>query len=756
MKRLRRLPRSRRSSGKGNPFMPLAVAGIFFLFAPSHDAMAAAIGSTTREVPAARASAASADWERVAGRVRIRRDTYGIPHILGEDRRAAYFGFGYAQAEDHMEHIARALLRARGEAARYFGRDEIENDFSMRRLDNLAEAGKDLQRVTPEFRDIIQAYAAGLNRYVRKHASELPGWVTQAGTFTAADVMALIRSRSVYEMLSPRIRDRLSEKYGDGAEEKPGARGAVEGPGSNAFALAGSRTSGGSPILLASPHLMWSSLYWEAQITVPGEMDFFGNTLAGYPVLWAGFNSSLGWANTVNHADLDDIYALDVAPEHPDSYVLDGQRRRMMTKRVEVIYDNGNGKLEKATRTYRYTDLGPVIYRTADRIFAVKSARLDAPVSFEGFYRLSRTHNLEEFKDVFRHYPVFSCNFIYADKDGNILYLWQAMLPKRDNNGTDYSLDVPLHSQQEAWSDLHAFGDMPKLENPAHGVVINSNNPPWWASPRDWIDPKDYPSYYESGGLALRPQLAMMLLDEKEKYSVQDVLDVTFNTRMLLAERVLPDLLAVLRTERHASEEAEAAWKTLAGWDRHVSRDSHGAVLFKRFWDTYARELAQPFALPWDPAKPTITPRGLADKARAVRHVEQAVRWTREHYGKADVAWGEVHRLRSHHLDLPGDGADGSYGTFHVLRYADARDGKKVAGRDGASGPLVGFGSNWIMLVEFGPTVRAWSVLASGESGNFASRHSEDQLELFQAHELRPIWFSSDDIRHHAESVYHP
>lgn len=735
--------------------MLLFTAVLFSLTGMENMAYGSSPKSHTVTMPDEQRGTENMNWDDVASRVEIRRDEYGIPHILGKDKLAAYFGLGYAQAEDHMQNMAHSFLRARGEASRYFGRMEIDNDFAMQRMNNLEEARKDLRRVSPEFRDVVRAYAAGLDHYIAKHGSQLPDWVAEAGSFTAADVMALIRSRSVFEILSPRVQDMLSRKYGSPGDASNEHR-PRQGGGSNAFALAGSRTESGNSILLASPHLMWSSLYWEAQITVPGEIDFFGNTLAGYPVLWAGFNNSLGWANTVNHADLDDIYALEIDPDHPDKFILDDQSKDLHRKSISVKFIDENGVTKEERRTYWYTEYGPVVYRTNSHVFVVKSARLDAPASFEGFYRLSQTSDLDEFRNVFKNYPVFSCNFIYSDKKGNILYLWQAMLPKRDDDGTDYSLDVHIDSSEQIWKELHSFDDMPELLNPEHGVVTNSNNPPWWASTHDWINKEDYPSYYERGKLALRPQLAMDLLDTLEKYSVQDVIDLTFNTRMLLAERTVPDLLSVLIDDPDQDDDTKSAFRILKSWDRHVSSGSRGAVLFKRFWDTYSKSLPQPFAIPWSEHKPTTTPRGLADKELALSHVKEALHWVRSRYGSEDVAWGDVHRLRSSNYDLPGDGADGSYGTFHVLSYADAHDGKKVIGLDKNGPPLVGFGSNWIMLVEFGQTVRAWSVLASGESGHMDSPHSDDQLKLFQAHQLRPVWFTEQEIKAHTVSSYKP
>ena len=107
-----------------------------------------------------------------------------------------------------------------------------------------------------------------MNRYVRATASELPEWMPE---ITAADVLASTRASAADRLGGAALVRRLREKY----QGQPRAE-TVEPPmdgrraGSNAFALAGSRTTTGKPILLGNPHLQWSSLYWEAHVRVPG------------------------------------------------------------------------------------------------------------------------------------------------------------------------------------------------------------------------------------------------------------------------------------------------------------------------------------------------------------------------------------------------------------------------------------------------------------------------------------------------------
>ena len=706
--------------------------------------------------------------EALARKVTIRRDIYGIPHILAETEEAAAFAFGYAQAEDHLVEIARAFVSARGEEAKHFG-SGIESDFTLRLYDITASAKEDLRDVSSPYRKMVNAYAEGLNRYVSLHRSELPPWVP---TFSGVDVMAYRRAGAVRSTFSQGTVRALQRKYPPQAPSPAGIEpdrfslAATSGPddelppelpGSNALALAGSRTVSGHPILLGNPHLNWSSLYWEAHVTVPGKINFFGSTLVGIPVLRAGFNDHLGWFTTNNSPDVSDVFALPLDPRKPDHYLYNSKSRPLIKRVISVEIKDPNGTLRTETRTFWDSHLGKVIYRDAHRAFAVNSTQLDAIRYHEGFYMLSKTRSLKQFLSVMDRNMVPTSNFTYADAAGNIMYMWNARTPVRPDDGTDYSLDLPADTGRYVWKKMLKPSLFPRLLNPSGGYTQNCNNPPWYASLRNPIAPGRFPRYLEEEReLALRPQIALQMLEAKDRFSLEDVISLKFNTRMLLADRVKPALIEAIEKSEQPSEDLRSGLETLQSWDNRVAADSRGAVLFKRFWDTYSRATPQPFSVAWDPWNPASTPLGLSDPNLAVRHLAEAVQWTGKTYGAADVAWGDVHRFRFGSIDLPADGASGSYGLFRVMGFSEMPDGRQVAGQVRPDEAPVGFGDAWVILVEFSSPVRAMSVLAYGQTTRSASKHSTDQIRLFASHQLRPIWFSEADIRANLEKEYHP
>ena len=364
---------------------------------------------------------------------------------------------------------------------------------------------------------------------------------------------------------------------------------------------------------------------------------------------------------------------------------------------------------------------GAVVYRTAERAFAVKSTRLDAFQYYEGFYVLSKARSLDQWLAGAAAEPRADVEFHLRGRRRQ-----HPLRLERSRSGPEGGRRLSsrrrgVDARPTSGRRLHDVDDYPRLLNPPGGYVQNANNPPRFVSARDPIDMTRYPSYFERGPLALRPQLALDMLESKQTFTVDDVIALKHSTRMLLAERVKPDLIEAVRAANaggNGSADVRShltdGLAALEAWDNTVSAGSRGAVLFQRFWDLYSRAV-RPAVRDAVGRVSVRRPRRAASAtaAAAVTHLAAAVRAVREQFGSERVAWGDVHRFRAGSLDLPGDGITGTYGAYRVMtfdpraRVGPTRVAGHVPGRPSRSGSATPGSCWWISRSPATALVRA-------------------------------------------------
>ncbi len=681
-------------------------------------------------------------------RVEIRRTAYGVPHIEAQDMGAFGYAMAWVQLEDYGARVSHGLLRARGHLGRYFGRDSVERDFAARLThQRAAESWRQLQ---PETRAVYNGFAQAVNDYARLHPEQLPAYTPR--DFTGVDVAALWMEPAMpggVQSFTDRARQRRERAAQDSMQR--------EGDGSNAWAFAPSRTRSGHAMLLRNPHLDWTAGYYEAHVTVPGVMDFYGDFRVGNPALLVGgFNRHLGFATTNNNTDNEVIYALDVDSLRVDHYLLDGASHPL--QRIDVIaeYRNGPG-LSTEVRTMWRTHVGPVIERADGKVYV---ARWPAEGEFrkgEQFLRMMRANSLEEWKDAMRLRAHTTSNLTYADTKGNIFYVWNATVPQLPHASGADTMAIPVRTSAEMWRDVVPFDSLPQLLNPPGGYIQQSNDPFHYTNLNAIIDSSRFGSNFSRPALGFRTQLGIRLATQQPKMSLEDVVRLKHSYRMLAGERFADDLIAAVRANP-STPAVSAALEVIERWDRTTAHESRGGVLFEAWYTRHlqggesmsgvpmAERMRRIFATPWSSASPTTTPDGLADPARAATDFAWAVDEVVRRYGRADVAWGEVHRVRRGSVEEPVGGCTSALGCFRVVQYSDAPDGKRVArGGDG-----------WVLAVEFAPVPRAYSVLSYGQSNNPDSPYFADQAAMFARGEMKKVPYSKADVEKATVRRYRP
>jgi acyl-homoserine-lactone acylase len=717
-------------------------------------------------LPSLLASCVPSKAERLADSVEIRRTAYGVPHILAESLEGVAFGLAWVMMEDYREEVPHRLLEANGRLSLALGPEELEGDFSGRLAHDFAVETFPL--LPKDVQEVLAGFAAGVNHFIQVRGEELPAWVTP--TFTAQDIAA--RDIQVWDAGAVRRFTSRREEVGDGpAAEEPGRRegtsgaegstgprdwtppgGAREGlegdpeEGSNAWAFAPSRTTSGHAILLRNPHLAFTAGYYEAHLTVPRVLDFYGDFRLGGPfTVIGGFNDRLGFATTNNAPDLEEVYALLKDPLNPDAYLFDNVSEPLETRSVTVEFLQGD-TVGLETRDFRFSPLGPVLFETQDTVYVLKSAALGQYRLGEQWLRMMQAGNLEEWKDAMRIRAKYNSNFTYADADGNIFYVWNATTPLLPHEPSGDSA-VFAAGARDVWTELYPWDDLPQLLNPGGGYVQNANDPPYYTNLHEPLRRENYPANFPEPRLRFRTQNSLELVHNDSVLSLEGVVALKHSTKMVLADRVKDDLVAVVRA-RGASGDVAEAIELVSRWDNRVARESRGGALFElwayRYFSTTEED--QRYRVPWSEDDPVSTPAGIGDRSRAVEAFRWAVEEANTRFGAWDVTWGEVHRIRAGELDLAVGGCSGTLGCFRVLGYREDEDGKYRAVT----------GDAWVLAVEFGTIPTAYSVLLYGNSNQEDSPYFYDQAEMFANESMKVVAYTEEEIQGNLVIRYRP
>ncbi len=745
--------------------------------------MAAAFGLLTTGVlwpaPSAGASAASGDGDGV----QIRRTQYGVPHIVARDFKSLGYGYGYAFAQDNLCDLADTVLTLRGERSRYFGgqgepRDggdgpgedipyNLASDTYYKAQRKTGTVRKLLAQPAPlgpghELRDMVRGYAEGYNRYLRDTGvDKLPDarckgkpWVRPV---TAEDLWHLVYDLNAASGAAPYAAaiGAAEPSSAPAAAPKSASR---SGPASNGWALGREalRAGAGNAMVLANPHLPWlgNSRFYQVQLTIPGTLDVTGGSLQGTPMVEIGHNSTLAWTHTASDAQHSSLYRLELTPDDPTSYVVDGRSERMTRTSVDVVVRGEDGGTKTVRRTVYGTRFGAVVnFGWTDRsAYALRDANESNLRSMNTWLAMATSRNLGELRAAQDSTQGIPWTYtLAADTSGEtyftdssaVPHLTAAQLKSCTLPGGEEAPDALDGSRTDcAWGrDPDAV--VPGIYGPARqpelsrgDFVANSNNGPQYTNPAEQIT--GIPPVYDVGPrLDLRARLGLRMIDERGKgtdglgapgFTPRNLTQSMSGDRVLSAETGLDDVLALCRNQPElvASDgkkvDVRAACAALARWDRRAHADSRGGALWISFYGRLLEE--RPAAwhkVPYDPEAPLTTPRGIKGESP---QVQRALADTVQEFAAESVQVSAPTGALQKWAGVPLPGCDGSEGCFNVLE----------AGPDSGTGepPRGAFGSSFLMavtLTDDGP--RASTLLTYGQSSNPSSPHYTDQTRLF-------------------------
>ena len=668
------------------------------------------------------------DPGQIAKTITIYRDTYGVPHVFGPTDASCVFGYLYAQAEDNFWQIEDSYIRALGRASEVYGAKTLDDDQLVRALEIPKLSQAEYEHAAPRIKELLQAGADGLNYFLQQNRQVKPRLITH---FEPWHMYAFSRYALYYLFIFRQTGLRPDE-----------INNAAQSQGSNMWAILPAKSATGHTMLFINPHqpFFGAGQWYEGQVHSDEGWNMSGASFfgSGFPTI--GHNDVLGWSHTVNRPDIADIYeeAFD-NPGDPRAYKYDGAYRHATewTETIQVKTDQG---LVDRKFTFRKTHHGPIVAKRNGKQLAVKLAKFEEGGQVDEWYAMSRARNLDEFKKAMSAVAVPMFNAVYADRDGNIFYVYNGAVPRRSAK-FDWSQPVDGSTSETEWHGYHSFNELPQMTNPKSGFVQNCNSTPFTTTVFGNPDPSEYPKYMVGEADTDRARISRRILWNKDKFTFDEWAKAGFDTYVIDAETEIPKLLQAWEQNRPAKLAEPVA--ELQNWD-HVSRTNSVPMTLYMLWHEKQYGTAViPAAKPKEDALESFT--------KVIENLEKT-------FGTWRVAWGDLNRLerrqsggeepfRDDETSLPVAGAPGDVGIVFNF-YARPEKGQKR--RYGVAG------HSFISVVEFGPQVQARSIMVFGENSDPASPHYFDQSKLYARQEFKPAWFSLADIKAHSERSYHP
>ena len=742
--------------------------------------------------------------------VEVKYDTYGIPHIYAANEEDAYMALGYVHAQERLFQMEMIRRVATGTLSEILGVDFLHVDKLFRTLgvkEKSKEFVKQFNSSNSEYKSAAKAYYKGVNNFIKNGSTPIEFTIigipkrefTIEDAYNAGGYMAFGFAEGF--IADPAI-SQLVEEHGeayledllftspeqttyiynnpqiDSSKLTSLAQIIKQIPiplivGSNSWVIGSDRTKSGKPVFENDTHIGYSqpSVWFEAHLEYPG-MSHFGHYLAGVPFSVLGHNKFAAIGMTMFENDDVDFYREKENPDNSNQ-VWHNNAWERLSKRVEVIEVKD---AEPETITVRTSSHGPVV----NDIF-FKDSKNNSPFSvwwsflhynndlMGALYKLNHIASIDDAREGSSLIGSPGLNIMYADTLGNIAWWASATLPIRPHH-----VNTKLVLEGSGIDDILGFYDFsknPQAENPTYGYVYSANNQP------DSVDGVLYRGYYYPRDRAGR--IVELIKANPSgwtaEYSKKMTADVTSPVQVEMAQTIVAlikeskigissEVLNLLSNwdGNHQIDDVEPSIHyTLQAWIQYyMMADELGTNNLKALSGTSTLKtsflhLVQNKESVWWNDVTTVEKESRLDIIS--KSVTSSLKTLERNYNSPnpkDWKWGEIHTL-THNHPL---GEVEALKKFFSVGPIPIMGGREVINNQGHDLDTTG-----IFNVKMGPAVRtvidlnnmngAVSINPTGQSGNFLSKHYDDQAQMFANVEFRAQLMDSLDVANDTKSI---
>jgi penicillin amidase len=576
------------------------------------------------------------------GNVDVYMDDRLVPHIYADHDEDAYFVQGYLHAKYRLWQMDFQTRVAAGRLSEIAGADKLSIDRFFRRLGMVYGAAQTEQYINehnPIMKATVEAYTKGVNAYLKQLApADMPfeyklmnytpeEWtplktylflmfmsydltgrsatadlqLTNTKEFLGYDLFTklytnqqdsldpIIPKGTVFAKpsiipIQPESADSLYFKKEGSPHSVASTQKSPEAPdknnGSNNWAVSGTKTKSGRPILCSDPHLGLNlpSLWYEVQITTPTHSTY-GASFPGSPAVIIGFNDSVAWGVTNAGRDVLDYYEIKFKDSAQKEYWYNG-KWETTTNRQEIIKVKDSADV---IENIAMTHWGPTMFdwhyqnpQSKGRNLAVKWTGHNASTGVETFYKLNRAKNYDDYINAISLWKCPGQNFVFASKNGDIAIKQQGSFVARWEHQGDFIM--PGEDSSYDWKGIIPNEENPMIKNPLRGFVSSANQKP--------VDPS-YPYYLGTAGsfplyrgISVNKRLA-----EMDQITAEDMQHLQTDNYNVFAQVARPALHKFIDPEI-LSPEANRMIALMDNWNLYNNENEKGITVFKLIWDS--------------------------------------------------------------------------------------------------------------------------------------------------------------------------
>ena len=660
--------------------------------------------------------------------IEIIRDSFGVPHIYTKTDAELGYGLAWVHSEDDFKTIQEAYLAGNSLLSKHIGLRGAPVDFlsQLIRSDEIIDSL--YNTIDKNFIEVVKGYAQGINRYAELNPNEVlvkklfP--ITPKKMLKYSFLQLFISSegdRAVRAIFENNFKSLTFQRRNE--------------LGSNLFSFSTNKTRNGETYMAVNTHqpLDGPTSWYEVHLESEEGTSIIGATFAGAPCVLTGTNKNLAWTHTVNRPDKTDIYQLEMVKNSKRKYFFDDKILKLKKYRgkafIKIL-----GIPIKVSKKYYSSVYGPTL-KNKTGFFSVRTGSLFKVRGLEQWWKMNKASSFKEFYSILEMNEIPGYNIGYADKDDNIFYISNGLIPKR-NNKYKWTDVLPGNTSETLWTEYYKTSELPQVINPKSGYIYNANHSPFKStSLNENPNPQNFNS--NMGFETFDNNRSTRIFELIESFNAIDYKD--FKTIKYDNKFPTPfnynfmDINNIMEMDPKNYPEISDLLEQIQKWDRVTDANSTGAGAYAMFYYTLAEKYFYKSYYDRNFSKDLI-----ADCLKDVK--EKMIKY----FNSSSVKLGEYQKLVRGNKEMPIFGMPDVITAMTASKY---RNGKIQ----------VTHGESYIQLVKFSNKgVEIESIISYGSSDHKDSPHYNDQMELYSKFKTKKMSFDKDYVLKNARTTYNP